>query len=921
MASPSQKASKPKGITGRSLAVDGKDLFSALAKGVMHSFQGKWDEVASDSIDAVKALGIGTEPPAIAYILIRRAATASMFELVGETAKSGFFGTKPYASSTKTVLDFTISEHDIPIDKAFFQKPTELKVVKSFQALLCRWLELMGLEAHIANAVGGRFPAYYLYALNEEWKKHSKLYQPLLDSTDTPFQDASNQMWAWQSYASRLELAINESTFEEAFSLKQIYVPLRAYYEVFPIHKELDGMDKRKRTKRIVELKNELSTWLGNGKKDDAIRIISGGPGSGKSSFAKIFAAHIANSTEIKVLFIPLHRFDSSKDLTEAVGDFVTEENILPHNPLSPTNGETNLLIIFDGLDELASQGKAAVETARAFVREVDLTLEKRNSQTLKLRAIISGREMVLQDNETEFSSRRPHQLLTLLPYYIEEEVNDDDNNEEEIIDPDDLYDYDQRDIWWQQYGELTGKKYEGLPKHLDRDDLNEVTSQPLLNYLVALSYTRGALDFTKAVNLNKIYADLVSSVHERAYENKRRYTQIEGMTLESFARVLEEVGLAAWHGDGRTTTVREIEEHCFNNGLDRHLKTFEQGAKAGVLRLLAAFFFRQYGRRSSSGDATFMFTHKSFGEYLTARRIVRAMEKVAKERDNRRESSDEGWDEREALWRWVQLAGPSPMTSYLFRFVQNELRLKGKAKARKIQSCFAELFSLVLRSGMPMEQLPRTTFKQENFMARNAEEALLVCMSACARVTQEISPISHATRLVFGAWFRRVQGQRYSPASALAAYHLDFLNLEETELAVVDFYSANLSNSVLRGAEVQHAIFIQANLNYTNMEGVKADGASFEDATLIKTNLEKAKLLGANFSAARFHEVNLNGARMHDGALEHAIIRDTVTDAVLFELHPAQVASIQRAANEEMLKIHREGLLAEALNNVESES
>ena len=222
MASPSEKVTKPKAMTGRSLAVDVKDLFSALSKGVMHSFQGKWDEVAGDSIDAVKALGIGTEPPAIAYILIRRAATAAMFELVGETVKSGFFGTTPYASSVKDVIDFKISAHTIPINRDFFQKPTELAVVKSFQSHLSKWLTLMGLEVHIAESITGRFPAYYLYALNEEWKKHTKLYQPLFDSvTDSPFQDASNQLWAWQSYAARLQLAVNESTFEEAFSLSQ----------------------------------------------------------------------------------------------------------------------------------------------------------------------------------------------------------------------------------------------------------------------------------------------------------------------------------------------------------------------------------------------------------------------------------------------------------------------------------------------------------------------------------------------------------------------------------------------------------------------------------------------------------------------------------------------------------------------------
>jgi predicted PilT family ATPase len=44
----------------------------------------------------------------------------------------------------------------------------------------------------------------------------------------------------------------------------------------------------------VVDLEDCLRQWLQTANKNDAIRIISGGPGSGKSSFAKIFAAHHA---------------------------------------------------------------------------------------------------------------------------------------------------------------------------------------------------------------------------------------------------------------------------------------------------------------------------------------------------------------------------------------------------------------------------------------------------------------------------------------------------------------------------------------------------------------------------------------------------------------------------------------------------
>ena len=90
-------------------------------------------------------------------------------------------------------------------------------------------------------------------------------------------------------------------------------------------------------------------------------------------------------------------------------------------------------------------------------------------------------------------------------------------------------------------------------------------------------------------------------------------------------------------------------------SGVGGMLDAFQEGAKAGVTRLLAAFFFRQYGQRIS-GDPTFVFTHKSFGEYLAARRVVRAMERVSRELERRASSPDEGWDERDALTHWAQI-------------------------------------------------------------------------------------------------------------------------------------------------------------------------------------------------------------------------------------------------------------------------
>jgi uncharacterized protein YjbI with pentapeptide repeats len=601
--------------------------------------------------------------------------------------------------------------------------------------------------------------------------------------------------------------------------------------------------------------------------------VISGGPGSGKSSFARVFAAKLAQLGKQKVLFVPLHLIDPNKDLTDEVGRFVRDEGVLIQNPLDPESPEPNLLIIFDGLDELASQGKAAAETARAFVREIEKTVEKRNLQSLKLRVLISGRELIVQENEAEF--RRVRQVLTLLPYFIpgSEHERHGIKDAEEYVDDEKLLTRDLRQEWWKNFGRLTGKQYQGLPIELDRRDLAEVTAQPLLNYLVALSFSRDKLDFTKHdINLNLIYNDLVMAVYERADEKHRAYAPIRHMKPDDFSRVLEEIGLAAWHGDGRTTTVREIEEHCRASGLGVLLDVFQEGAKAGVTRLLAAFFFRQYGQRAS-GDPTFVFTHKSFGEYLAARRIVRAIERVIRELERRAKSPDEGWDERDALKHWAQICGPSEITRYLHVFLLDEIRLRSKDLLIEYQHRLAKVFGYMLRYGLPIEQLQLETFREDLFQARNAEEALLVALNACARVTEKVSEIGHLEPTIFGAWFKRIQGQRTGRESALAASCLSFIDISGSVLHVGDFFAADFTGAKMQRVLAELCIFHSADLSFADLQDAQLSMAEFQAANLESANLSGARMVKCDLQAANLTRATLRGTYLVQSNLSDAKI------------------------------------------------
>jgi uncharacterized protein YjbI with pentapeptide repeats len=900
---------QPVSVWNRPLQADGKGIFKALGKGVAHWASGQWAALGADAVEGLTAVGLGQDAGELAWLLLRRALLAAMVELVKEQLP---VVARPTEASVMTAqaeeLDAAIGAAEVSVDRAFFERPARLPLLGALREPFAAWLAGYGLDGAAAGAVAERLPSYFVVELDREWRRRPAEYEPIRAGIATPFTAAAERERAWVAYAARLEKHLDEPLFGEAFGLRQLYVPLRAFYlnrreegglpEIAKLGKAAGEQQPPQRV--AVELARAIEEWAANGKRTDCLRVLSGGPGSGKSSFAKVYAAAAAGRRR-RVLYVPLHLFNLGAALDAAVGEYVRDAGVLPANPLDRETGEPELLLIFDGLDELAQRGRLGAETARDFVREVQKAIELRNAEARRLLVLVTGREPVVQASAGEL--RDPRQVLHLLPYLVPEAERPQDVWESGR----ELLATDQRAGWWQRYGRVSGKGYEGLPGDLARKDLAEITAQPLLNYLVALGYGRGKLDFQGEVNLNDIYADLLDAVYERAWERGRRV--VSDLSLAEFGRVLEEIALAAWHGNGRTTTVEEIEAHCQAAGLAALLGRFAAGAKAGVLRVLTAFYFRQHGH-TAAGDRTFEFTHKSFREYLTARRIVRAVRTIHEETERRLQGSDGGWDEGTALKHWAEICGPEAMDLDLFEFVAAEVR-KRPDEARAWQGMLCRLIGHMLCNGMPMELLgKRPSFRMETLQARNAEEALLAALNACARTTEVISTIDWPgdtgdRNVSAGAWIRRLQGQRSAVTNALALSCLSYLDLSECTLYMIDLFGANLGRADLSGARLICACLGLADLRGSNLEGAALNsaylraanlmGADLRGAFLARAHLETARLQGANLERANLEWAYLRGANLEGANLEGAILERASLEEARIDLGQLAKARFDR--------------------------
>jgi NACHT domain len=260
----------------------------------------------------------------------------------------------------------------VEITAQFFKYPGRAKVVGTVARLLASWLRTAGLGTAEADAAVLSLPGRFVARLNNELTENSERYQKLIKEHAPPFATAAEAEAAWLGYHIELHTLANPLVLNLGVSLEAVYVELRAYTVA-----QVDGTDAATaehpehwshQVCNVGTITEMTEKWMED--RNDAIFVLSGGPGAGKSAFARRFAAWQAWSgpDPWRVLFVPLHRFKLGTELKPSLSDFASGE--LKHDlTLFDRNSDDRLLIIFDGLDELAQQGKVGEEAAADFFR------------------------------------------------------------------------------------------------------------------------------------------------------------------------------------------------------------------------------------------------------------------------------------------------------------------------------------------------------------------------------------------------------------------------------------------------------------------------------------------------------------------------------------------------------------------------
>lgn len=729
-------------------------------------------------------------------------------------------------------------------------------------------------------------------------------FEPALSVLAGPGSEADVRSRAWQNYRAKLiERFEEEPLFCEdprnGVFLAQIYQPLRAWWEEekeereIPEGMHLEGGDGRKRKHHLLMLEDTIVDWLDTDDESDRVRLISGGPGSGKSTFAKYIAAKLALQPRWRVVFVPLQRLKGPGSLSSRIDEYFRVQRDEPFDgdtaPIANMgkDGHRDWLIIFDGLDELAKEGTGSESAAQDFASSMN-DLKVAIGQSAAVRMIVLGRAPSMQAARKRLGLYGSRTLYVADMAPLKTEYRSASGAEIVVKDPNRIAKIDQRNEFWTKWAVAKGLSTQP-PEGMTAETLSDLTKEPLLAYLLIMSGYIGENWRDAAENRNRIYRAIFEKIWDRE-RGKQTRVQLNEFGKLGFDALMQALGLAAWRGGGRTG-----DESTFSSMRDIFMRPdlLQKANSLGVADLdnVALLFYTQ---KDEDGGQGYEFLHKSFGEYLTACALLSASRRWGKQV----EDVEADFNKDEFLRRWLKLTGPSPITPEILSFLRNEARLQAFDEnnerpwevARSWVRVLENVCDEALVNGLPAHegaQKWRIAEKKEHY----AEVALLALLDACGRVAY---PIELCRANEAGGWqpgpinidlfrkkpegfaesIQRLIGGRsgglfysadvYYPVGpvgllgrCLSRLNLDGSILPSYGLDNADFEGASFVRAVAYGVRLFATNLSYTNLRWADLSGVMLVRTEMRHADLSNAILEYAVIEGADLSFA-----NLEGAK-----------------------------------------------------------
>lgn len=825
---------KPTKIFSNKIGLSFTKFFEAIGKCAVMLSDDKPISALKELMGLISGLKVSsTDTEAIAYLLIYKSIVNTFYLLFLELEEEDFTlerNTLLISEELKQFniyVDNSIEEGEIIINNEFFEYPNRLNLLTPVFERFADLLKILKVKENKRIEILSKFHTRFIVELNKEWNNRPTLYGNLINKLNSPFKERLEIIDDWNRYYGKLRSEVKKNIFEEHFSLEDVYIPLRA--ETSKYVTESDG--KKYKRYYIHWVREYLNDWLELNKDETNIKFLAGGPGSGKSSFAKMWASELTfRKSDVFVFFINLQWFNIKGQLLSSIDDYIDNLQNEIHLQKNPLRDEAinKLLIIFDGLDELSQQGEYAKKISGEFLSLLERENSIRNQNGSNIFFLITGREITIQFNQEKIGDR--FEILTLLPYSIHKDLKTRYDNFS-------LASIDQRNSWWRNYGKLKGINYgNGMPSTL-RKTLPEITSQPFLNYLVAWNINEGGLNIKSILSSNQIYENIITQVLDRKYENLLPHPSTKKLRKEVFFKVLQEIAIAAWKsGDARIAKYTDIKSRLQDSDLEDYFQIFSNNAGNDTLKLLTTFYFRQHSY--IGGERKIEFTHKTFGEYLVSTYLVEKIIACFRGIELKVYSNREGI--KKLLDLWFELSHENQLDESILNFLREQINIVSTSLPKSeflefLQSSFNVLFA----NGFYCNK--QEAFSKQLYFSRNSEESFYLMVNAFAVAFDSTIAVQNDSIFSLGSWLHKINLQDGND-NRLLNKNLTKLKVDRQKVYNHNFHKANMQNSTFTGC----------NLSRCNLANSQLDNVQFISSIFIASNFNSSILRSASFTDCR---------------------------------------------------------------------
>ncbi len=729
-------------------------------------------------------------------------------------------------------------------------------LAKEFNLVLSERLEQAGLEGSQAKILTKRVAANTHRYLIEAWPISGDAIKHLGQSSFSEWREEQQKYQSIDEYLEKKIATLPQKTvFEEKFTFKDIYVPLKA--------KALD-----KNGKPIKDAENfDLETWakqlFSDQKKQNLVMFFEAGPGRGKSVFCRMFADWVRQHlhpvwTPVLIRLRDIETLHKSfrETLKESVNaGFTKDDGWL-------TDKNTRYLFFLDGFDELLMEGRSS-GGLEDFLKQVAKFQEAcQQSSEMGHRVLITGRPLTLQGIERQM----PDNLER-----VEIQVMDDKLQQQWL------------NKWKAQFGvEKTSAFQQFLQDECCPEQVkSDLAREPLLLYLLAAMHRDGILKIEDFQGTNStqakilIYKQAVNWLltEQRSKLLNRALTELE---TEDLRRILTEAGLCVVQSGGECAHVAMIKERLkADSSVKALLEEAQQKINDDPLRNALAVFYLQEG----SKDGSVEFVHKSFGEFLCAERLKKSLEEWTTPGNKRIKFNTQ---DSQMDWEIYDLLGYGALTEEIVEYLMGLLTtpaVAGEENLFRPVELFKRLEDFYLRwcegefIDMLPESLPQKKMRQmgEQFKTQDLGQRqidiyaglnVMILLFELHRYGQEKDELKNQM-VFYPCGEPNSRGKLDDPSRLLRLIGYGCCVGDDAFLQTVGRFlsGANLSGANLSDADLSGVNLSGAHLPRANLCGANLIGANLSGADLSRANLSDADLSDADLSRANLSRANLSGA------------------------------------------------------------